>query len=119
MLIATEVRTFVFLTLLAACGVSGTKPSAEPLVGSCDDRGGSSVCVEYPRAIADSLEYLKDACTAARGQFNADPCAADDWIGRCAMRGGSIRNYYRGGGRELDRNTALEECTGVFGGTWM
>ncbi|MBZ0115999.1 MAG: hypothetical protein K8H88_03315 [Sandaracinaceae bacterium] len=127
-------RNFVFalalgsIGLLSACGgddsgqasaqaAGGGGGSAE--IGSCNKIEALSSCTDLSGdAFALGEEMQRSLCEGMTGTYAASTCPTANLVGSCNIGAGQIRRYYSTGTLAFTAQSAQEDCTGLYEGTW-
>lgn len=117
-------KTLSLITILMACasGCGGEDEASaqEAQRGACNNVENVSTCSEYSGdafALGESLQ--QEMCEAGNGTYTSGgACPAENRVGRCTVSGGQVRSYYSTGSLAYTAETARNDCTQLFQGTF-
>jgi hypothetical protein len=120
------------LLVLGACGSSNTdstpssaspaaeqENSASSTHGSCNKIAELGTCNDLSGdAFLLGEEMQRSMCTGLNGTYGSAACPTENLVGSCDIGGGQIRRYYSTGTLPFTGETAQQDCTGAYQGTW-
>jgi hypothetical protein len=111
------------MAMATGCGGESSEAQAqedEDRTGSCNNIESVSTCSDYSGdafALGESLQ--QSMCEAGHGTYTSGgACPAENRVGTCTISGGQVRRYYSTGTLAYTVETARNDCTQLFQGTF-